>query len=123
MILTLFSFGLTWVVLAFTFFGMAKLLPGFHSSYIQSTFTVGFMVGFIDALIIKSSRVMDFEVPFGLLYLLIGGIDFLLIMATNNSQIGYYIMGHKSPFIASIVLAFVAFLTEFIKEKFRADVR
>ncbi len=123
MILTLFSFGLTWAVLAFTFFGMAKLLPGFHSSYIQSTFTVGFLVGFIDALIIKSARVMDFEVPFGLLYVLIGGVDFLLIMATNNSQIGYYIMGHKSPFIASVVLAFVAFITEFIKEKFRADVR
>ena len=123
MILTLFSFGFSWVILAFTFFGMAKLLPGFHSSYIQSTFTIGFIIGFVDALIIKSSRVMDFEVPFGLLYVLIAGVDFLLIMATNNSQIGYYIMGHKSPFIASIVLGAMAFLIEFVKEKFRADVR
>ena len=123
MILTLFSFGLSWAIFAFTFFGLARVLPGFHSSYIQSTFTIGFTVGFVNALVIKSARVMDFEVPFGLLYVLIGFLDYMLILATNNSQIGYYITGHKSAFIAAVVLAVVAFLIEFVKEKFRADVR
>ncbi len=123
MILTLFSFGFTWAVLAFTFTGLASELSGFHSSYIQSTFTIGFLIGFIDALIIKSSRVMAFVVPFGLLYVLIGFLDYVLIKATSNGPIGYYVTGHKSAVIASVVLAFVAFLTEFVKEKFRADAR
>ncbi len=123
MILTLFSFGLNWAIFAFTFFIMARLLPGFHSSYIQSTFTIGFLVGFINALIIKAARVMAFEVPKGLLYFIILVASYLLIMATNQVPIGYYITGRKSPFIASVVLALVAFLTEFIKEKFRADAR
>ncbi len=123
MILTLFSFGLSWAILAFTFFGLASILPGFHSAYIQSTFTVGFAIGFIDALIVKAARVMAFEVPAGLLYLLILGANFLMIEATSNSQIGYYVMGRKDPLIAATVMAVVAFLTEFVKEKFRADVR
>jgi uncharacterized membrane protein YvlD (DUF360 family) len=123
MILTLFSFGLSWAILAFTFFGLASVLPGFHSAYIQSTFSVGFAIGFIDALIVKSERVMAFEVPAGILYLLILIADFLMIEATSNSQIGYYVMGRKSPLIAATVLAAVAFLVEFIKGKFRADAR
>ncbi len=123
MILTLFSFGLSWVIFAFTFFALANVLSGFHSSYMQSTFTIGFIIGFVNALIIKSARVMDFQVPAGLLYVLIAIADFLLILATTNTQIGYYVTGHKSAVIASIVLALVAFLTEFVKEKFRADAR
>ena len=123
MILTLFSFGLSWAIYAFTFFAMARMLPAFHSPYLQSTFTIGFIIGFVDALIIKSARVMAFEVPMVLLSILIMGADFLLIMATNNMQIGYYITGHKGPAIAAVVLGVVAFVTEFVKEKFRADVR
>ena len=123
MILTLFSFGLNWAILAFTFFAMARILPGFHSPYMQSTFTIGFIIGFLDALIIKAARVMAFEVPAGLLYFILFVADYLLIQATSNTQIGYYVTGRKSAFIASIVLAVVAFATEFVKEKFRADVR
>lgn len=123
MILTLFSFGLSWAIYAFTFFGLASILPGFHSPYPQSTFTIGFAVGFINAVIIKGARVMAFEVPLGLLYFLILALDYLMIVSTSNMEIGYYVTGHKSPLIASTVLAVVAFLTEFIKEKFRADVR
>ncbi len=123
MILTLFSFGLSWAIYAFTFFLLATHLSGFHSPYLQSTFTIGFVVGFVDALIIKMARVMDFEVPMGLLYVLILILDYLLIQATSNSQIGYYVTGHKSAVIASVGLAIVAFITEFVKEKFRADVR
>ena len=66
---------------------------------------------------------MAFEVPAGILYLLILIADFLMIEATSNSQIGYYVMGRKSPLIAATVLAAVAFLVEFIKGKFRADAR
>ncbi len=123
MILTLFSFGLNWAILAFTFFGMASILPGFHSPYVQSTFTIAFLIGFLDALIIKAARVMAFEVPTGLLYFIIFVADYLLIQATSNGPIGYYVTGHKSATIAAAVLAVVAFLTEFVKEKFRADVR
>ncbi len=123
MILTLFSFGVTWVVLAFTFFGLAKELSGFHSSYVQSIFHVGFTIAFIDAVIIKAARVMAFEVPVGLLYVLIFVADYLLIQATSNSQIGYYVTGHKSATIAAFVIAVVAFAIEFVKEKIRADAR
>ena len=123
MILTLFSFGLNWAILAFTFFAMASALPGFHSPYIQSTFTIAFLIGFLDALIIKAARVMAFEVPTGLLYFIIFVADYLLIQATSNIAIGYYVTGRKSAFIASVVIAVVAFVTEFVKEKFRADVR
>ncbi len=123
MILTLFSFGLTWAILAFTFFGLASVLSGFHSSYIQSTFSIGFLIGFVDALLIKAARVMAFEIPAGLLYVIIAIADYLLIEATSNSEIGYYVTGHKSATIAAVVLAVVAFLTEFVKEKFRADAR
>lgn len=123
MILTLFSFGLTWAILAFTFFGLAETLSGFHSPYPQSTFTIAFIIGFLDALIIKASRVMAFDVPAWLLYSLIAGVDYLLIQATSNTQIGYYVTGHKSATIAAVVLAVVAFAVEFVKEKFRADAR
>lgn len=122
MILTLFSFGFSWVLYTFVFFGLTRILPGFHSPFFQSTFTIGFLIGFINALIIKSARVMALAVPFGLLYVLIFVIDVGLIFGTNNMQIGYYITGHKGPVIAAAVLAFVAFATEFIKDKFRADV-
>ena len=121
MILTLFSFGLNWAIFAFTFFGLASVLPGFHSAYIQSTFSIAFTLGFIDALIIKAARVMAFDVHPALLYSLIFVLDFLLILATSNAPIGYYVTGHKSPLIAAAVLAVVAYLTEFIKDKFRAD--
>ncbi len=123
MILTLFSFGLSWAVYAFTFFLLATHLSGFHSPYLQSTFTIGFIVGFLNAFIIKMARVMDFELPVGLLYVLILILDYLLIQATSNAQIGYYVTGHKSAVIASVGLAIVAYITEFIKEKFRADIR
>ncbi len=123
MILTLFSFGLNWAILAFTFFGCTKLLSGFHSPYVQSTFTIAFLIAFIDAIVIKAARVMDFRVPAGLLYLLIAGLTYLMIQGTSNMQIGYYVTGHKSATIAAVVIAVVAFLTEFIKEKFRADAR
>lgn len=123
MILTLFSFGLTWAILAFTFFGLATTLSGFHSPYPQSTFTIAFIIGFIDASIIKASRVMAFDVPAWLLYALVAVADYLLIQATSNTQIGYYVTGHKSATIAAVVLAIVAFVTEFVKEKFRADTR
>ncbi len=123
MILTLFSFGLTWAILAFTFFGLALLLPGFHSSYIQSTFTIGFAIGFADALVVKLARVMAFEVPAWLLYAFMVGLNYELTRVTNNTQIGYYVTGHKDPAIAAFVLAVVAFVTEFVKEKFRADAR
>ena len=123
MILTLFSFGLSWAIFAFTFFILASHLSGFHSAYMQSTSTIGFMVGFINALIIKMARVMAFDVPAGLLYFIIFAADFLLIEGTSQSQIGYYVTGHKSATIAAAVLAVVAFTTEFVKEKFRADAR
>ncbi len=123
MILTLFSFGITWPILAFTIFGLASTLSGFHSPYPQSTFTIAFIIGFIDALIIKAARVMAFDVPTWLLYTLIAGTDYLLIQATSATQIGYYVTGHKSATIAAVVLGIVAFVTEFIKEKFRADAR
>ena len=114
MILTLFSFGLNWAIFALTFFLMASILPGFHSPYPQSTFTVGFIIGLLDAIIIKAVRVMAFEVPAWLLYLIIFVADYLLIQATSNSQIGYYVTGHKGAVIASAVIAVVAFVTEFI---------
>lgn len=123
MILTLFSFGVSWAIFAFTFFLLASHLSGFHSAYLQSTFTIGFIVGFLNALIIKSARVMAFEVPLALLCLIILVADYLLIQATSNSQIGYYVTGHKSATIAALVLAIVAYLTEFVKEKLRADAR
>lgn len=123
MILTLFSFGISWAIFAFTFFILASHLSGFHSSYLQSTFTIGFIVGLLNAIIIKSARVMAFEVPAGLLYVLIAVLDYLLIQATSSTQIGYYVTGRKSAVIASVVLAIVAFATEFVKEKFRADAR
>ena len=123
MILPLFSFGLTWVLLAFTFFGLTRVLSGFHSPYMQSTFTIGFIIAFIDAVIIKAARVMAFEVPTGLLYVIVAAADYLLIQATSNTQIGYYVTGHKSATIAAVVLAVAAFIIEFVKEKFRADVR
>ncbi len=123
MILTLFSFGLSWAIYAFAFFILASHLSGFHSAYMQSTFLIGFTVGFLNALIIKSARVMDFEVPLGLLYLIIAFVDFCVIMGTSNFPLGYYVTGHKSAVICSVALALVAFVTEFVKEKFRADVR
>ena len=123
MTLTLFSFGFSWAIYAFTFFVMARILPGFHSPYIQSTFTVAFIIGFVNALIIKAVRVMAFELPMAALAVAILGLDYLMIMGTNHSQIGYYITGHKSTLIAATALGVVAFITEIVKEYFRADVR
>ena len=123
MILTLFSFGLNWAILAFTFFGCTKVLSGFHSPYVQSTFTIAFLIAFIDAVIIKAARVMDFRIPAGLLYVLMAGLNYVMIQGTSNMQIGYYVTGHKGATIAAIVMAVVAYLTEFVKEKFRADAR
>ena len=123
MILTLFSFGLSWAIFAFAFFILASHLSGFHSAYMQSTFSIGFAVGFVNALIIKAARVMAFDVPAVLLYGIIFVADFLLIEATSNTVIGYYVTGRQSAVIASAVLAVLAFVTEFVKEKFRADAR
>ena len=123
MILTLFSFGLNWAILAFTFFGCTRVLSGFHSPYVQSTFTIAFLIAFIDAVIIKAARVMDFRMPAGLLYVFMAGLNYLMIQGTSNMQIGYYVTGHKGATIAAIVMAVVAYLIEFVKEKFRADER
>ncbi len=123
MILTLFSFGLNWAILAFTFFGCTRVLSGFHSPYVQSTFTIAFLIAFIDAVIIKAARVMDFRMPVGLLYVFMAGLNYLMIQGTSNMQIGYYVTGHKGATIAAIVMAVVAYLIEFVKEKFRADAR
>jgi hypothetical protein len=112
MILTLFSFGLSWVVLALVFFWLTHLLPGFHSVYFQTVLGVGFLIGFFDAVIAKAALTMGFR-PFNpLVYLIIAATDYVLMQLTSNISMGYYLTGHRGTALAAIALAGVAFVIE-----------
>ena len=112
MILTLFSFGLSWFVLALVFFWLTHLLPGFHSVYFQTVLGVGFLIGFFDAVIAKAALTMGFR-PFNpIVYLIIAATDYILMQMTSNLSMGYYLTGHKGTVLAAIALAVVAFVVE-----------
>jgi hypothetical protein len=122
MIITLFTFGLSWALYAFVFYGMTLVMPQFHSSYTQATFTVAFTIGFLDAGFLKAMRVMNFKVPALFLLPLSIVINYLLILGTNNSAETYYVTGHKAPLTVALVLAAVMVSFELGKEKFFSDV-
>lgn len=122
MILRLIFFSISWAVYALTFFGLASTLAGFHSAYIQSTFTIALEVGFVNVLLIVIARAIFSKIPLWVLAVLILLADYPLIQATSDGAIGYYVTGHKAATIASVVLALVALVTEFVKDRIRADI-
>ena len=123
MIITLFTFGLSWALYAFVFYGMTLVMPQFHSIYSQATFTVAFTIGFFDAGFLKAMRVMNFKVHPLLLLILSIIINFVLILGTSGTQETYYVTGHKAPTIVAVVLGVTMVAFEFTKEKFFSDVR
>jgi hypothetical protein len=123
MIISLFTFGLSWAVYAFVFYGMTLVMPQFHSSYSQETFTVAFFIGFLDAAFLKAIRVMNFKVHPVLLVVISAVINYLLIRGTSSMGDTYYVTGHKAPTIVACVMAVAMFAFEFGKEKFFSDVR
>jgi hypothetical protein len=122
MILRLIFFSISWAAYTLTFFGLASTLSGFHSAYIQSTFTIALEIGFMNALVILLARLIFPKISLVVFPLLILLLDFFLIQSTTEQQIGYYITGHKSTAIATVVLAAVALAVEFIKERVIIDV-
>jgi uncharacterized membrane protein YvlD (DUF360 family) len=122
MILRLIFFSISWAVYALTFFALASTLGGFHSAYVQSTFTIALQVGFVNVLLIVIARFIYAKVPIPVLALIVLLADYPLIQSTTDGAIGYYVTGHKAATIASVVLAIVAWLTEFVKDRIRADI-
>jgi hypothetical protein len=123
MIITLFTFGISWAVYAFIFYGMTLVTPAFHSSYTQETFSIAFLIAFLDAAFLKAIRVMNFKIHPVLLFLIAWGINYLLILGTSGFGDTYYVTGHKGPVIVSTVMAFSMVLFEMGKERFFSDVR
>ena len=123
MIITLFTFGLSWAFYAFVFYGMTLVMPQFHSSYSQATFTIAFLIGFMDAAFLKAVRVMNFRIHPVLLLILSMVINYVLIRGTNGGADTYYVTGHKAPTIVALVLACAMVFFELGKEKFFSDVR
>jgi hypothetical protein len=123
MIITLFTFGLSWAVYAFVFYGMTLVTPAFHSSYTQETFTIAFTIAFLDAAFLKAIRIMNFKVHPILLFLMAWVINYLLIQGTSGFGDTYYVTGHKGPVIVATVMASTMVIFEMGKEKFFSDVR
>lgn len=119
--LSVLSFGLSWLVYALTFFASANVLPGFHSSYSQSTFKVAFNVGLANALLIKGVRLSRLPIPVVLVCLVCVGLDFLIIRSSSEAVMGFVVSGYRGPIWASVILGVVACVLEFIKDRFRAD--
>jgi uncharacterized membrane protein YvlD (DUF360 family) len=123
MIITLFSFGLSWAVYAFVFYGMTLVTPAFHSTYSQEVFSVAFTIGFLEAAFLKSIRVMNFKIhPIGL-FILSAALNYLLIRLTSGFGDTYYVSGHKGAILVSVVLAVTMLLFEIVKDKFFSDIR
>jgi K+ transporter len=123
MIITLFTFGLSWAFYAFVFYGMTLVMPQFHSSYPQATFTIAFSIGFFDAGFLKALRLMNFKIHPVLLLALSVVINYVLIRGTNGAAETYFVEGHKAPLIVACVMAVAMFTFELGKEKFFSDVR
>jgi hypothetical protein len=123
MIITLFTFGISWAVYAFIFYGMTLVTPAFHSSYTQETFSIAFLIAFLDAAFLKAIRVMNFKIHPVLLFLMGWGINYMLIEGTSGFGDTYYVTGHKGPVIVATVMGCSMVLFEMGKEKFFSDVR
>jgi hypothetical protein len=123
MIITLFTFGISWAFYAFVFYGMTLVMPQFHSAYTQETFTVAFLIGFLDASFLKAMRVMNFKIHPIFLFILSVFINYILIRGTSGFGDSYYVTGHKAPTIVATVVGTTMVLFEMGKEKFFTDVR
>lgn len=123
MIISLFTFGISWGLYAFAFYAITRVLPQFHSSYRESTFTVAFTLGFLQAAFLKGIRVMNFKVHPIVLFIVSMLFNVLLILATSGMADTYYVTGHKGPVIAASLLALLMVLFELIKVKFFSDLR
>jgi hypothetical protein len=93
-------------------------MPQFHSDYSQSTFTVAFLIGFLDAAFLKAIRVMHFHVNLALLFFLSLAINILLVFGTNHGADSYYVTGHKAPVIAGTLIAVMMIGFETVRTKF-----
>lgn len=123
MMITLFTFGLSWALYAFVFYGMTLVMPQFHSIYTQATFSIAFLIGFLDTLFLKAIRVMNFKIHPVLLLILSVVLNYVLIRGTSGAAETYYVTGHKAPTIVAIVLSLTMVLFEFTKVKFFSDAR
>jgi len=123
MIITLFTFGISWAFYAFIFYGMTLVTPAFHSSYTQETFSIAFLIAFLDTALLKAIRVMNFKINPVLLFLMGCGINYMLIEGTSGFGDTYYVTGHKGPVIVATVMGGSMVLFELGKEKFFSDVR
>lgn len=123
MILRLIFFSISWAVYTLTFLGLASALTGIHSAYVQSTFNIALRVGFVNALLVVVVRLIYSKAPVTLLALVILAADYPLIQSTSDAAIGYYVTGHKAAVVSAVVLSAIAWLTEFVKDRIRADVR
>jgi uncharacterized membrane protein YvlD (DUF360 family) len=112
MILTLFSFGASWLILALAFFGLTHVLPGFHSVYFQTVLGVGLFIGLSDVVIARMATLLGFRPLNPVLYLIIGITDYILIQMTPDIAMGYYIPGHEGTLLAAVVLSCLAFVVE-----------
>lgn len=119
MILSIFSFGFTWALIAMAFVGLAHLLPGFHTNYSQLVFGAGFRLGFVDALLLKGAEMVGLRVFNPLIYLVFFAIDWVLVLLANHPERGFYINGRWTPIITAAVLTALAVVNEMIKEWYR----
>ena len=118
MIISLFTFGLSWALYALVFYGLTQVMSQFHSAYSQSTFSIAFLIGFLDAAFLKAMRYLNFKIPLPMLVIVSWLINFLLILGTSGGADTYYVTGHKAPLIAGLVLAVVMSAFELTKVKF-----
>ncbi len=124
MIISLFTFAISWGLYAFSFYGLTRIFHNqFHSSYSESTFTIAFLIGFLDAAFLKALRVMNFKTSPFVLFLASAGINILLIFATSGGAETYYVTGHKAPVLSGLILAAVMVVFEVSKIKFFSDAR
>ncbi len=123
MILTLFSFGLNWFVLALVFLWLTHILTVFHSVYFQTVLRAGFLVGFFVAVVAKAASNMGFRPVTPMVYLFMAAADCVLMQKISNISMGYYLTGYAGAAMAAIARARVVFVSEAGKDRVFRDGR
>jgi hypothetical protein len=122
--ISLISFGVSWLVYALVFAAIALSLPQyFHSTYREVIFQVGFLIGFVDTLIMRVVRAANFKLHWIGLILLATGITWALLVMSDNSVQDYSITGNLVPFITALVLGIFVVGFETLKNRVISNVR
>jgi hypothetical protein len=123
MMISVFSFGLSWIAYAFVFYGITMFLPQFHSTYHETIFKVGFTLGFFDAGMLRLARIANFRLNWIGLFVVTALVNWALIMMTNNTSADYDITGKSAPIIAALALTAFVIPFDALKNRVLSDVR